>query len=63
MECTLISLISLQDQEIAIEALELYLLSLESMNGDNIDPVKVKNAQALLNWIRLEYYKAKMKGG
>ena len=57
------SLISLQDQEITIEALELYLLSLESMNGDNRDPVKVKNAQALLNWIRLEYYKAKMKGG
>ena len=57
------SLISLQDQEIAIEALELYLLSLESMDGDIRDPVKVKNAQALLNWIRLEYYKAKMKGG
>lgn len=53
------SLISLQDQEIAIEALELYLDSLESMNGDNKDPARVANTQALLSWIKLEYHKRK----
>jgi hypothetical protein len=57
------SLISLQDQEIAIEALELYLDTLQNMNGDNKDLVEVANTQALLNWIRLEYFKAKRKSG
>lgn len=57
------SFISLQDKEIAIEALELYLDTLQSMNSDNKDLVKVANTQALLNWIKLEYYKAKRKGG
>lgn len=57
------SLISLQDKEIAIEALELYLDTLEVMNGDNRNPAKIANTQALLNWIRLEYFKAKRKGG
>ena len=57
------SLISLQDKEIAIEALELYLDTLQTLKGDNKDPAKVANTQALLNWIKLEYYKAKRKGG
>lgn len=62
MECTLMSLISLQDKELAIEALELYLNTLRSKNNEE-DPAKIANTQALLNWIRLEYFKAKRKGG
>ncbi len=56
------SLISLQDKELAIEALELYLNTLRSKNNEE-DPAKIANTQALLNWIRLEYFKAKRKGG
>jgi len=62
MECTLMSLISLQDKDIAIEALELYLDTLRNKPNEG-DPSKIANTQALLNWIKLEYYKAKRKGG
>jgi hypothetical protein len=57
------SLISEQDQELAIEALELFLDSLQVMNGDNRNLEKIANTQALLNWIKLEYFKTKRKSG
>jgi hypothetical protein len=50
------SLISLQDYELAIEALDHYLSVLKGKNCE-IDSAKVANTQALLSWIKLEYHK------
>jgi hypothetical protein len=50
------SLISLQDHELAIEALDHYLGVLRGKNCE-VDSAKVANTQALLSWIKLEYHK------
>ncbi len=49
------SLISQQDRKVAIEALDFYLFS----KGVDFSKEKRMEVNALLNWIRLEYYKCK----
>jgi hypothetical protein len=52
------SLISLQDHELAIEALDHYLGVLKGKNCE-VDSAKVANTQALLSWIKLQYHKGR----
>lgn len=49
------SLISQKDRHIAIAALENYVMKLRSEN--QFDDVQIMEANALLNWIKLEYQK------
>jgi len=49
------SLISTQDREMVIEALEYYVLSLKTYHTPNED--KIFQYNALLNWIKLERFK------
>ena len=49
------SLISQKDREIAISALENYIMKLRSES--QFDDSKVSEANALLNWVKLEYQK------
>ncbi len=49
------SLISQRDREIAISALENYIMKLRSES--QFDDSKVSEANALLNWIKIEYQK------
>jgi hypothetical protein len=48
------SLISQKDREMAIEALEYYILKLKE---DNCTPASIYTFNTLLKWIELEYYK------
>lgn len=48
------SLISQQDREMAIEALEYYL---QKLKDDNCNQAAISSFQNLLNWINLEHYK------
>ena len=47
------SLISQRDREVAIEALDFYLFS----KGNDFTESKRMELNALLNWVKLEYYK------
>ena len=47
------SLISQQDRNLAIEALDFYLFS----KGNDFTEAKRGEVNALLNWIKLEYQK------
>ena len=49
------SLISQRDRHIVIAALENYIMKLRSEVGQ--DDVQVMEANALLNWIKIEYQK------
>jgi len=49
------SLISTQDREMVIEALEYYVLSLKTYHTPNEN--KISQYNALLNWIKLERFK------
>jgi hypothetical protein len=49
------SLISQQDREMVVEALEYYVLSLKTYHTPNEE--KIFQYNALLNWIRLERFK------
>lgn len=49
------SLISQKDREVAVEALDFYLFS----KGADFTEEKRAAVNALLNWIKLEYYKNK----
>ena len=48
------SLISQQDRQMAIEALEYYV---QKLKDDNCTTASITAFQTLLNWIELEYYK------
>ena len=48
------SLISQQDRQMAIEALEYYV---QKLKDDNCNPAAISSFQTLLNWIELEHYK------
>lgn len=48
------SLISQQDRQMAIEALEFYV---QRLKDDNCTPASISAFQTLLNWIELEYFK------
>ena len=48
------SLISQKGREMAIEALEYYILKLKE---DNCTPASIYTFNTLLKWIELEYYK------
>ncbi len=47
------SLISQSDRKVAVEALDFYLFS----KGQDFTEEKRAEVNALLNWIKLEYYK------
>ena len=47
------SLISQQDRELAIEALDFYIFS----KGNDFTEAKRAEVNALLNWIKIEYSK------
>ena len=49
------SLISQKDREVAIAALENYVMKLRSETP--FEDQKVTEANALLNWVKLEYQK------
>ena len=49
------SLLSQKDREIAIAALENYVMKLRSESG--FDDARVVESNALLNWIKIEYNK------
>lgn len=49
------SLISQRDRQIAISALENYVMMLRSESV--FDDIRVSEANALLNWIKIEYSK------
>jgi hypothetical protein len=49
------SLISQKDREVAIAALENYLMKLRTEN--QFDDPQIMEANALLNWVKLEYQK------
>ncbi len=49
------SLISQKDREIAISALENYVMKLRTES--QFDDSKISEANALLNWVKLEYQK------
>ena len=51
----IMSLISQKDRVIAIAALENYVMKLRTEN--QFDDVQIMEANALLNWIKLEYQK------
>lgn len=48
------SLISQQDRQMVIEALEYYIYSMEQ---DNCNEAAIYSYNTLKNWIELEYYK------
>jgi hypothetical protein len=48
------SLISQQDREMVVEALEYYIYHLKE---DNCNQAAINSFQTLLNWIELEQYK------
>lgn len=48
------SLISQQDREMVIEALEYYI---EGLKKDNCTQTSINAFQTLLNWVELEHYK------
>jgi len=48
------SLISQQDRQMAIEALEYYV---QRLKDDNCNQAAINAFQTLLNWIELEHYK------
>ncbi len=48
------SLISQQDREMVIEALEYYV---QKLKEDNCTPASITAFQTLLNWIELEHFK------
>jgi regulator of sirC expression with transglutaminase-like and TPR domain len=48
------SLISQQDRQMAIEALEYYV---EHLKKDNCTQASINSFQTLLNWIELEHFK------
>jgi hypothetical protein len=48
------SLISQQDRQMVIEALEYYV---QKLKDDNCTDSSITAFQTLLNWIELEYYK------
>jgi hypothetical protein len=49
------SLLSQKDREIAIAALENYIMKLREESG--FDDARVVESNALLNWIKIEYQK------
>jgi hypothetical protein len=49
------SLLSQQDRQVVISALETYIMKLR--NETQFDDPKIMEANALLNWIKLEYTK------
>ena len=51
---TPMSLISQQDRQMAIEALEYYV---QKLKEDNCTDASITAFQTLLNWVELEYYK------
>lgn len=48
------SLLSQQDRQMAIEALEYYV---QKLKDDNCNQAAITSFQTLLNWIELEHYK------
>ena len=48
------SLISQQDRQMVIEALEYYV---QKLKDDNCTEASITTFQTLLNWVELEYYK------
>lgn len=48
------SLISQQDRQMTIEALEFYI---ERLKKDNCNQAAINSFQTLLNWIELEHFK------
>jgi hypothetical protein len=48
------SLISQQDRQMAIEALEYYV---QKLKDDNCTNASITSFQTLLNWIELEHFK------
>ena len=48
------SLISQQDREMAIEALEYYV---QKLKDDNCTDASITAFQTLLNWVQLEHFK------
>jgi hypothetical protein len=48
------SLISQQDRQMVIEALEFYIYDMEQ---NNCNKAAIYSYNTLLNWIRLEHYK------
>jgi len=48
------SLISQQDRQMAIEALEYYV---QRLKDDNCTQASINSFQTLLNWIELEHFK------
>jgi len=48
------SLLSQQDRQMSIEALEYYV---QKLKDDNCNQAAINSFQALLNWIELEHYK------
>lgn len=51
------SLISQQDREMAIEALEYYVQKLKSAEEPQRSATSITAFQTLLNWIQLEHFK------
>jgi hypothetical protein len=51
----IMSLLSQKDREIAIAALENYVMKLRKESG--FDDARVSETNALLNWIKIEYQK------
>lgn len=51
------SLLSQKDRKNVIESLNFYLVN----KGRDLPKEKVSELNALINWIRLEYYKQKFK--
>jgi len=48
------SLLSSQDRQMAVEALEYYI---QKLKDDNCNQAAITSFQTLLNWIELEQYK------
>jgi hypothetical protein len=51
---TPMSLISQQDRQMVIEALEYYV---QKLKDDNCTPASIAAFQTLLNWVALEHFK------
>ena len=51
---TPMSLISQQDRQMVIEALEYYV---QKLKEDNCTPASISAFQTLLNWVELEHFK------
>ena len=50
----IMSLLSSQDRQMAVEALEYYI---QKLKDDNCNQAAITSFQTLLNWIELEQYK------